>query len=176
VFNSEKTSAEKLGPEEAVAAIAVVTVVADSAESPVDAETLASMLWEFEVFDEYTEDEMVEMVDRLIAIAKNEGLGPLFNVARKSLSDDLVLDAFAAGVIMVLDEEEMVIPDSKMPFLNKLHQALEIEQEEAQTIIEDVIAAFEEAEDEEYLDDEDEEVADEEDGTIANGNSKPKKL
>ncbi|MBW4423449.1 MAG: hypothetical protein KME50_03025 [Nostoc desertorum CM1-VF14] len=155
VFNSPKTSEESLSPEEAVAAIATVTAIADSSIEDVDAESLAGILWEFEVFEEYSEDEIAEIVDRLIGITEEEGIGPLFNAAKVSLSDELVLDGFAAGVIVLLDEE-LAIPKSKQAYLKKLQAALELEDEEAEEIIKEVIAAFEE--EEEYADDEDETV------------------
>ncbi|MHC5600058.1 MAG: tellurite resistance TerB family protein [Nostoc sp.] len=151
VFNSPKTSEESLSPEEAVAAIATVTAIADSLIEVVDADSLAGILWEFEVFEEYSEDEIAEIVDRLIAIAEEEGIGPLFNVAKVSLSDELVLDGFAAGVIVLLDDD-LAIPKSKQPYLKKLQLALELEDEEAEEIIKEVIAAFKEAEEEEYSD------------------------
>ncbi|MDZ8068826.1 MAG: hypothetical protein RMY64_24855 [Nostoc sp. DedQUE08] len=157
VFNSPKTSEESLSPEEAVAAIATVTAIADSFIEEVDAESLAGILWEFEVFEEYSEDDIAEIVDRLISIAEEEGIGPLFNTAKVSLSDELVLDGFAAGVIVLLDDD-LAIPKSKQIYLKKLQAALELEDEEADEIIKEVIAAFKEAEDEEYTDDEDETV------------------
>ncbi|MBN3949485.1 MAG: hypothetical protein HWQ38_24695 [Nostoc sp. NMS7] len=162
VFNSAKTSEESLSAEEAVAAIATVTAIADSSIEDVDAESLAGILWEFEVFEEYSEDEITEIVDRLIGIAEEEGIGPLFNVAKVSVSDELVLDGFAAGVIVLLDDE-LAIPKSKQAYLKKLQAALELEDEEAEEIIKEVIAAFKEAEEEEYADDED---ADDEDETV----------
>ncbi len=159
IFNSPKTSEEPLNPEEAVAAIAVVTAIADSSIENVDAENLAGILWEFEVFEEYSEDETTEIVDRLIGIVEDEGLGSLFNAARKALSDELVLDGFAAGVIVLLDEEDLTISKKKEPYLKKLQKSLELEDEEAEEIIKEVIAAFQEAEDEEYADDGDETIA-----------------
>ncbi len=152
IFNSSEISEESLSPEEAVAAIAVVTAIADSAIEEVDPETLGSILWEFEVFEEYSEDEITEIVDRLIGIAEDDGLGALYNAASAAISDDLVLDAFAAGVIVLIeDEEELVIPQQKQPYLKKLQEALDLEDEEAQEIVQEVIAAFQEAENEEYL-------------------------
>ncbi|MEH1892810.1 MAG: hypothetical protein V7K92_26320 [Nostoc sp.] len=161
VFNSPKTSEESLSPEEAVAAIATVTAIADSSIEDVDAESLAGILWEFEVFEEYSEDEIAEIVDRLIGIAEDEGIGPLFNTAKVSLSDELVLDGFAAGVIVLLDDE-LAIPKPKQAYLKKLQAALELEDEEAEEIIKEVIAAFKETE-EEYADDG---YADDEDETV----------
>ncbi|MEH1796755.1 MULTISPECIES: hypothetical protein [unclassified Nostoc] len=158
VFNSPKTSEESLSPEEAVAAIATVTAIADSVIEDVDAESLAGILWEFEVFEEYSEDEITEIVDRLISIAQEEGIGPLFNAAKVSLSDELVLDGFAAGVIVLLDDE-LAIAKPKQAYLKKLQAALELEDEEAEEIIKEVIAAFKEAEEEEeYADDDEDET------------------
>ncbi|MEH2350037.1 MAG: hypothetical protein V7K55_18975 [Nostoc sp.] len=158
VFNSPKTSEESLSPEEAVAAIATVTAIADSLIEDVDAESLAGILWEFEVFEEYSEDEITEIVDRLISIAQEEGIGPLFNAAKVSLSDELVLDGFAAGVIVLLDDE-LAIAKPKQAYLKKLQAALELEDEEAEEIIKEVIAAFKEAEEEEeYADDDEDET------------------
>ncbi|WP_016953193.1 hypothetical protein [Anabaena sp. PCC 7108] len=154
IFNSKETTEESLSPEEAVAAIAVITAIVDSSIEDIDADSLADILWEFEVFDEYSEEDMTELVDRLIAIAAAEGLGPLFNTANASLADDVVLDGFAAGVIMLLDED-LSIPTQKQPYLKKLQQALEMEDEEAEEITKEVIAAIQEAEeDEEYGEDE----------------------
>jgi hypothetical protein len=146
IFNSQEASEQSLSPEEAVAAVAVVTAVADSSIEEVDAEILASILWDFEVFEEYSEDEVSQIVDRLLGIAEEEGLGPLLNTASESLSEDLFLDAFAAGVMMVLDEEELIVPKVKMPYLKQLQEVLELEEEEAKEVIDEVIAAFEEAE------------------------------
>ncbi|MBD2509211.1 hypothetical protein H6G91_18265 [Nostoc muscorum FACHB-395] len=157
VFNSPKTSEESLSPEEAVAAIATVTAIADSMIEDVDAESLAGILWEFEVFEEYSEDEIAEIVDRLLAIAEEEGIGPLFNAAKVSLSEELVLDGFAAGVIVLLDDE-LAISKPKQAYLKKLQAALDLEDEEAEEIIKEVIAAFKEAEEEEYADDDDDET------------------
>ncbi|MBE9004367.1 hypothetical protein IQ259_04810 [Fortiea sp. LEGE XX443] len=162
VFNSQKTLEESLTPEEAVAAIAVVTAIADSSAEEVDPEGLAGILWEFEVFEEYSEDEIIEIVDRLIGIAEEKGLSPLFNTANESLTEDLVLDGFAAGVVALLDDEELIIPNQKQPFLKQLQEALELEDEEADEIVKEIIAAFQAAGNEEYLDDEDDTITVEE--------------
>ncbi|MBD2164016.1 hypothetical protein H6G04_06310 [Calothrix membranacea FACHB-236] len=153
IFNSKETTEEVLNPEEAVAAIAVITAIADSSLEDVDAESLASVLWDFEVFEEYAEEEITEIVYRLIDIAETEGLGALFNIASAALGDDIVLDGFAAGAIVLVDEE-LTIPPAKQAYLKELQAALDLEDEEAQEIIQEVIAAVEEGENAEFADDE----------------------
>ncbi len=157
IFNSEKSLEESLKPEEAVAAIAVVTAVADSSLDDVDVELLADIIWGFEVFEDYSDDDLLELVDKLLVIAEEKGLGALFNTANESLVEDLVRDAYAAGVSVLVDEEELLVPKGKMSLLKKLQEALEIKDEQAKEILDEVITAFEEAEDE-YEEDDDETV------------------
>ncbi|BAY26646.1 hypothetical protein NIES2100_64620 [Calothrix sp. NIES-2100] len=153
IFHSKQTTAESLSPEEAVAAIAVISAIADSSIEEVDAEALATVLWDFEVFDEYSEEEITDIVYRLLEISQTDGLGALFNSASAALSDEVVLDAYAAGAIVLLDEE-LLIPDDKRSYLQDLQKALDLEDEEAEEIIQEIIAAIEEAENGEFTDDE----------------------
>ena len=166
IFSSQKSLGESLSLQEAIAAIAVVTAVADSSLDDVDVELLADILWGFEVFDQYSDDDLLEIVDKLLVIAEEEGVGALFNTASKSLPEDLVREAYAAGVSVLVDEEEIRIPKGKMTLLKKLQQALEIKDQEAEEIIEEVITAYEEAENEEFLEDDDETTLDEDDENL----------
>ncbi|MBD2353161.1 hypothetical protein H6G41_00740 [Tolypothrix sp. FACHB-123] len=153
IFDSKQTTEEFLSPEEGVAAIAVISAIADSSIEEVDAEALAVVLWDFEVFEEYSEEEITEIVYRLIEIAQADGLGALFNSASAALSDDVVLDAYAAGAIVLLDED-LVITNDKKPYLKDLQKALDLEDEEAEEIVQEIIAAIEEAENGNFGDDE----------------------
>ncbi|MEM6754195.1 MAG: tellurite resistance TerB family protein [Cyanobacteria bacterium P01_C01_bin.38] len=160
LFNSQKILKQPLSSQEAVAAIAIVTVSADSSLEDVDIEFLVDILWGFEIFEEYSDEDLLEMLDKLLNLAEQNGGGALFNAAKEKLKGDFLEDAFAAGVSVVLDEEEIQIPRAKIPLIKSLQQALKIDNEDAEEIIEDVIAAFEEAELEELLDDEDETIVD----------------
>ncbi|MBV6621605.1 MAG: tellurite resistance TerB family protein [Rivularia sp. (in: Bacteria)] len=159
-FKSENILKQPLSPEEAVATVALITTAADSSLEDVDIEFLVDILWGFEIFEEYSDEDLLEMLDKLLNIAEQNEIGALFNAANDKLEDEFLEDAFAAGVSVVVDEEEMHIPKTKMPLLKSLQEALEIGNEEAEEIIEDVIAAFEEAELEELLDSEDETIHD----------------
>jgi hypothetical protein len=157
IFLSKDKSNESLNEEEAVAAIAVVTMAVDTGIDNVNLEMIGDILTGFELFEEYSDDELLETVDKLIAIAEDEGLGALFNSASASLTDELILDGFAAGVSVLVDEDEFLIPKAKMLLVKELQKILDVEEEEAQEVIKEVIAAFEEAE--ELEDDEDLEPA-----------------
>ena len=141
VFNSEQTSRERLYPKEGVVAIAVITTLFDSEISDVDIHHLVDKLWKTELFDDYSGDELLTMVERFLDIAEDKGLGILFNAAYASLSDDLVPDAFAIAVRMLVDDSG-VIPTQKKDFLQELQQALELDEREARQIVDDAIADF----------------------------------
>lgn len=155
IFNSEKTSQEGFSPEEGVAAIAVITVISNSEVSNVNTDYLIDLLWETELFDDYSEEEMVEMVETLRRRADQEGLGAIFNAAYDCLPDELLPDAFAAGVMMLIDESGN-IPLKLRGFLKEFQQVLEIEDEEAQAIIDEVVTILNETEEDEYGEEEDE--------------------
>lgn len=154
IFKSKEKIAASLNPEEAVVAIAVITTAVDLGLEDINGEIIADILWEFEIFDEYSEEQMLETVDTLIELAEDAGLGSLFNAANAAISEEVVLDGFAAGVIMLLDAEDLIIPADKKIYLKQLQIALELEDEEAEEIIEEVIAAVQEGDDGEYLDEE----------------------
>ncbi|MCJ8280603.1 MAG: tellurite resistance TerB family protein [Rivularia sp. ALOHA_DT_140] len=160
-FKSPKILRQSLSSQEAVASIAIITACADSSLEDVDIEFLVDILWGFEIFEEYSDEDLLEMLDKLLNLAEHNGEGALFNAANKQLEDEYLEDAFAAGVSVILDEEEMLIPQTQIHLLKSLQQALEIDNEMAEEIIEDVISAFEEAEElEELLEDEDETIVD----------------
>lgn len=147
IFNSQEVLEQSLEPEQAVAAIAVVTAIADSSLEDVDVEFLVDILWEFQLFEEYSDDQLLEMVDQLLSLAEEEGVGTLFNTAYECLPDELILDSFAVGVSVIIDEEKLTIPEKKNLLLKNLQEALEVEDEEAKEIIEEMFAALTEVED-----------------------------
>lgn len=147
IFNSENTSEASLSSEESLAALALVAAQANSPDT--DADILESILWESEIFAEYSEDDMSAMLEKLAAIATQDGLGALFNTAWSSMPDEFVLDTFAITVAMFVIDGE--VSDKHQRFLKEFQQALSLEDEEAEEIIEEVITAYSE-EDEEVSD------------------------
>lgn len=150
IFKSKEKIAASLNPEEAVVAIAVITTAVDLGIEDINGEIIADILWEFEIFDEYSEEQMLETVDIIIEIAEDTGLGSLFKAANAAISEEVVLDGFAAGVIMLLDAEDLIIPADKKTYLKQLQIALDLENEEAEEIIQEVIAAVQAGDEEEY--------------------------
>jgi hypothetical protein len=123
-----------------VVAIAVVATLYDSAISDVDIDRVVNRLWNTRLFYDYSGDELLTMVERFLDIAEEEGLGVLLNAAYASLSDDIAPEAFAIGVIMLVDDSKE-ISTQKKGFLQELQQALRLKEEQAQQIIDDAVAA-----------------------------------
>ena len=144
IFNSEDTSEASLSSEESLAALALVAAQVNSPDA--DADILESILWESEIFAEYSEDEMSVMLKKLAGIATQDGLGALFNTAWESMPDELVLDTFAITVAMFVVDGE--VSDKHQRFLKEFQEALGLEDEEAEEIIEEVITAYSEEDDE----------------------------
>lgn len=151
IFDADDTTEDSLSPEEGVAAIAILSALANY--SKVDSATLEEMLWESEIFTDYTEEDMSSLVEKCTTIANTDGLGALFNAAYESLSDDLVLDAFAVAVMMLLEDGK--VPHQQAQFLMELQAALGLEEDEAEEIVDEVISEF--ADEDEFSGDESEE-------------------
>ncbi|MEG3859596.1 tellurite resistance TerB family protein [Microcoleus sp. herbarium12] len=143
IFNSDGKSKASLTLEESVAAVSLVAAEANSPDA--DADILESILWDSEIFAEYSEDDMSAMFQKLAAIIREDGLGALFNTAWQSMPDELVLDTFAITAAMFVADGE--VSQKHLAFLQEFQQVLGVEDEEAEEIIEDVVAAYSQVED-----------------------------
>lgn len=142
IFDSEDTLSVTLSTEEAIGAIALIAanaVTIDDAEF--DADFLASLLWECEILGDYPEEDIANFLEKLAEQADQEGLGALFNAAYEALSEDEVLDAFEAAALVIVLGKEEISADSRK-FLSELQSALELDNKEAEEIIDDVLASL----------------------------------
>lgn len=145
IFDSDDITDVSLTSIEGVAAIPLVASLAR--DEDIDEELLAETLWELELFAEYSEEELAELLDKIIAISSEDGTAALFNAAYDVLSDELALDGFAAAIIQLLEDGELSSQSREV--LKALEVALELESDEAEEIIEAVLEQFtEEVEDE----------------------------
>jgi hypothetical protein len=145
IFKSKDKSSITLILEESVAAIALVAAEANSPDA--DADILESILWDSEIFAEFSEENMSEMFQHLVNIIAEDGLGGLFNTAYESLPDELVLDTFAITAAMFVADNQ--VSKKHRDFLKEFQEVLGVEDEEANEIIDDVIDAYSQVEIEE---------------------------
>lgn len=138
VFNSEDTTPLTLVPEEAVAAIATVTQMALSSNQ-LDLERSAILLLAFNLFEGYSEEQVSRMVIKLANVAVRDGLGALFNQAYESLPYGQFADAFAASIMMLAAENEGDLSEEEIELICDLQEALGLDDEEADLILDEVI-------------------------------------
>jgi hypothetical protein len=142
--NSDEFTDVKLTPAEGIAAMALIALLADRPDAEIPADDLIDVFTAFETFDDYTEEDLLTMVGKLTEIIDQEGLGALFNAADdvEVISDDLVPDAYAMAVATLMDDETLSIPVAKIAFLQELQVALDVDNEEAAAILDDVVATL----------------------------------
>jgi hypothetical protein len=142
--NSDEFTDVKLTPAEGIAAIALITMLADRPDAEIPVDQLLDILAAFEMFDEYSEEQLMAMVDKLSEIADQEGLGAMFNAADdvEVISDDLVPDAYAIAVAASVDEQTMQLSPKRNDFLRELQIALDVDDTEAKEIMTDVVATL----------------------------------
>ena len=85
LFNSQEILKQSLSSPEAVATVAIITASADSFLEDVDIEFLVDILWGFEIFEEYSDEDLLEMLEKLLNLAEKNGRGALFNAANEEL-------------------------------------------------------------------------------------------
>jgi hypothetical protein len=138
IFNSEEYAEIQLSQGDGLAAIIVIAALADDPQEMVDPEFFLDTLSYFDLFAESSDEEMLELVDRLIALATEEGLGVLFNAADEAIPDELVPDAYAAAIFACIDPATGEVSSEGQVFLKELREVLDIDDEEAQSIMTDV--------------------------------------
>lgn len=149
IFLVDDIATDILTPDEAIAAIAIVAFCGSRSLAEVEIGFLVDTLSGFEIFEQYADNELWQMLDKLVATAATEGVGALFNAAHEVLTAELVLDGFAAGVSVLIDSNIIAIPRAYTKLLKQLQESLDISNDEAEQVIEDVLTAFEEALEEE---------------------------
>jgi hypothetical protein len=142
--NSDEFTDVKLTPAEGIAAIALISLLADRPDAEIPADDLIDIFTAFETFDDYTEEDLLAMITKLTEIIDQEGLGALFNAADdvEVISDDLVPDAYAMAVATLIDDETLAIPPAKAAFMQELQVALDVDNDEATAIFDDVVATL----------------------------------
>ena len=118
---------------EAFTAIALIAVASDGNLSQKQRRDIYEALSNLKLFNSYSEDDMKSMFDILSGIIRHEGVNNLFDVAKDSLSEDFREAAFAVATDLVLADGILL---EEQDFLTELYQALRIQRDIGQKIIE----------------------------------------
>ena len=144
IFNAEESPEIELNEAEGLAAMVVIAVLADDPKELVAPDLFLDILADFDLYATYSDEDMLALVDRLTAIATDEGLGALFNAADEAIPDDLVPDAYVAAVLTKMDPETGEISPKAQVFLKELQAILDIDDAEAAEVMAEINKGFEE--------------------------------
>jgi hypothetical protein len=143
IFNSEEYTEEPLNEAEGLASIVLIAALADNPNDLVAPDLFLDILADFDLYVEYSEEDLLSMLDRLITIVADQGLGALFNAADEAIPDDLVPDAYVVAILTRMNQATGDIPADAQPFLQELQAVLDIDDEEAAEVVAEVKKSFE---------------------------------
>ena len=143
IFNAEEYAEEPLNEAEGLASIVLIAALADNPQELVAPDLFLDILADFDLYVEYSEEDLLSMVDRLTTIVSDQGIGALFNAADEAIPDDLVPDAYAAAVLAKMNPDTGEIPASAQVFLKELQSVLDIDDEEAAEVVVEIKKGFE---------------------------------
>lgn len=146
IFNAEEYTDEPLNEAEGLASIVLIAALADNPQDLVAPDLFLDILADFDLYAEFSDEDLLSMVDSLTAIAADKGLGALFNAADEAIPDDLVPDAYAAAMLAKMNPDTGEIPANALVFLKELQSVLDIDDDEAAEVTAEVQKAFEQVE------------------------------
>jgi tellurite resistance protein len=137
-----------LEPEVAIAIIGIFSAYADD-EGAGDAEAyaLGEMLSSVSGFEEYSEEDFQELAEKAIAVIEEEGPDAAIEQAIASLPEEGYREAayITALMVVAIDGE---LPETEEDYMAGLQQALDISDERASEIIDEIFGEEEEEEEE----------------------------
>ncbi|MBD2445717.1 tellurite resistance TerB family protein [Nostoc sp. FACHB-152] len=124
ILGIDNQSPGVLTSAEAFAAITLVAITPDGLLSEQQTRSIFSVLSRIKLFNSYSEDNMNNLLEKILGILRRDGFNALFNVAKESLSSELREAAFAVAADLVL--AEAIVTEEEKNFLNDLSHALDI--------------------------------------------------
>jgi uncharacterized membrane protein YebE (DUF533 family) len=140
VTNAESQAAPALPTKaeaEAFAGVALAAVASDGFLSEEEAQIIPFTLTRMKLFQNYSDNDMRRLFDKLLAQLQRDGVEALFASARSNLSPQLRETAFAIAADLVLVDG--IVTDEERSFLDELYRILEISEAVATQVI-DVMA------------------------------------
>ncbi|MCC5639747.1 tellurite resistance TerB family protein [Nostoc sp. CHAB 5844] len=146
-------SSVALEPEVAIAIIGLFSAAADGEGiTSTEQYALSEMLGEIGQFEDYSEEDFEELGEKVAILIEEEDPEELVAQAVNSLPNRGYREAAYITAILVVGIDEEV-PDSEQDYISELQEALNISNERAQELIDEVFGV---EEDEECEDDEEE--------------------
>jgi len=143
-----KKSAQPFSPEEAIAAIGLVTIAADGSVEDVESEALVEVLQEIEFFEEYSEEEFDDLLSKIVSIGQDEGVDVLLNSSVEALSNKDYKEAALMTAFLIVSADEDV-PAEEEEYLSALQGLLGISDDRYDEILEELFGEDDDEDEEE---------------------------
>lgn len=128
-FNTEKKDLTK---QEGFAGLLVSATASDGHIGDEEVRGLVTILARMKLYDNWTDDKMCHMLDRLVGIIKREGFDVALPRFCKAVPDELKSTVFANACDLVLADG--VVEEEEKEFINRLWRCLGISGDDAKTI------------------------------------------
>ncbi|MGI0485218.1 tellurite resistance TerB family protein [Pantanalinema rosaneae CENA516] len=143
-------SEQSLTPDEGLIGIGLLSMAVDSQVESVETEMLVELLDAIEYFEEYSEEEIDESLEKIKAIAREEGGAALFNSSLAALTDEEYQEA-GLIIAMLVVSADGEIPEEEEDYLTAIQQRLGISDERYDELVDELF------EEEDYEEEEEEE-------------------
>jgi len=143
-----KKSAQPFSPEEAIAAIGLVTMAADGTVEDVESEALVEVLQEIEFFEEYSEEEFDDLLSKIVSIGQDEGVDVLLNSSVEALSNKDYKEAALMTAFLIVSADEDV-PAEEEEYLSALQGLLGISDDRYDELLEELFGEEDDEDEEE---------------------------
>ncbi|HEY9615726.1 MAG TPA: tellurite resistance TerB family protein [Microcoleaceae cyanobacterium] len=151
ILRGNAKSEQSLTSDEGLIGIGLLSMALDGEIESVETELLIELLDSIDYFEEYSEEEIDESLEKIKSIAREEGGAVLFNTALAALTDEEYQEAglMIAMLVVSVDGE---IPEEEEEYLTEIQQQLGISDERYDELIDELFG-----DEEEYDEDEEEE-------------------
>ncbi|HMV76586.1 MAG TPA: tellurite resistance TerB family protein [Leptospiraceae bacterium] len=121
----EKKAGTSFSPAQAMAAIGLISMAADSHIDPSEVETLIQIVQRIDEFKEYSEKQMQDLLNTITNISQTDGNGVLLGLAADALSTPGLKEAALKLAFLVVAADGNVVKEEEQ-FLTDLQNVLGI--------------------------------------------------
>lgn len=134
--STEKTE-KTLSPVEAIVAVGLVAIAADGVVEDIETESLLAVLQKIEALKEYSEEQFKTLIDRIVKIGREEGLGTLVNSAAEVLTNQALKEGALMTAVLVVASDGKVV-DEEQEFIDYLLNLFGISDERYDEILDNM--------------------------------------
>ncbi len=137
ISKGQKKTEKPLSPVEAIVAVGLVAVAADGIIEDIETESLLAVLQKIEALKEYSEDQFKALIDKIVKIGKEEGLGTLVNSSAEVLTNQPLKEGALMTAVLVVASDGKVV-DEEQEFIDYLLELFGISDERYDKILDNM--------------------------------------